>query len=81
MLPLIVFATIIIYRTYEKDRAEVSARVRQTARSIRIVLDAQVQRITGSLQVLALTSSLRRGDFETFRSQRPPATARCRLRW
>jgi two-component sensor histidine kinase len=67
LLPLIVFATVIIYRNYEKDRAEVSARVQQTARSIRIVLDAEVQRITGSLQVLALTNSLRRGDFEGFR--------------
>jgi two-component sensor histidine kinase len=67
MLPLILFATVIIYRNYEKDRAEVSERVQQTARSIRIVLDAEVQRITGSLQVLALTSSLRRGDFEGFR--------------
>jgi len=66
-LPLIVFATIIIYRNYEKDRAEVSARVQETARGIRIVLDAEVQRMTGSLQVLALTNSLRRGDFETFR--------------
>jgi two-component sensor histidine kinase len=31
------------------------------------VLDAEVQRMTGGLQVLALTSALRSGDFEDFR--------------
>ena len=36
-------------------------------RSIRFVLDAEVQRMTGGLQVLALTSSLRNGDFDGFR--------------
>jgi two-component sensor histidine kinase len=36
-------------------------------RSIRLVLDAEVQRMTGGLQVLALTSSLRAGDYNTFR--------------
>jgi two-component sensor histidine kinase len=66
-LPLIVFAGAIIYRNYEKDRAEASARVLETARGIRTVLDAELQRITGSLRVLSLTNSLRRGDFEAFR--------------
>jgi two-component sensor histidine kinase len=66
-LPLIVFASAVIYRGYEKDRAEAQARVLETARSIRTVLDAELQRITGSLQVLALTNSLRSGDFDSFR--------------
>ncbi|MDB5655484.1 MAG: histidine kinase, partial [Tardiphaga sp.] len=67
MLPLIVFASVIIYRGYEKDRVEASARVLATARSIRTVLDAEVARMIGSLQVLALTNSLRAGDFDRFR--------------
>jgi two-component sensor histidine kinase len=67
MLPLIIFASVIIYRGYEKDRVDASARVLATARSIRTVLDAEVQRMTGSLQVLALTNSLRTGDFDRFR--------------
>ncbi|MDB5504524.1 MAG: histidine kinase [Tardiphaga sp.] len=67
MLPLILFAGAIIYRDYEKDRLEASARVVETARGIRTVLDAETQRITGSLQVLSLTNSLRSGDFDTFR--------------
>ena len=39
----------------------------ETVRSIRLVLDAEMQRMTGGLQVLALTDSLRSGDFESFR--------------
>ncbi|MET0723421.1 MAG: sensor histidine kinase [Tardiphaga sp.] len=66
MLPLIIFASAVIYRGYEKDRTEASARVLETARSIRTVLDAEAQRMTGSLQVLALTNSLRAGDFDRF---------------
>jgi two-component sensor histidine kinase len=67
MLPLIIFASVVIYRGYEKDREEAAARVLETARSIRIVLDAEILRMTGSLQVLSLTSSLRDGDFDRFR--------------
>ncbi|MDB5564014.1 MAG: histidine kinase [Tardiphaga sp.] len=66
-LPLIIFAGAIIYRNYEKDRAQASARVLEAARSIRTVLDAEVQRTTGSLQVLSLTNALRAGDFDNFR--------------
>jgi two-component sensor histidine kinase len=66
-LPLIVFAGAIIHRNYETDRAKASARVLETARGIRTVLDAELQRITGSLRVLSLSNSLRGGDFESFR--------------
>ena len=66
-LPLILFAGAIIYRNYESDRTDAAARVLETARNIRIVLDAEVQRMTGGLQVLALTNSLRTGDFPRFR--------------
>ena len=36
-------------------------------RSIRLVLDAEMQRITGALQVLSLTDALRERDFNEFR--------------
>src|SRR6185369_5547564 len=36
-------------------------------RSIRLVLDAEMQRMTGALQVLALTNSLHDRNFESFR--------------
>jgi hypothetical protein len=66
-LPLIVFATVIVFNDYEQDRRDASQRVLETVRSIRLVLDSEVQRMTGALQVLSLTNALRDGDFEGFR--------------
>jgi two-component sensor histidine kinase len=66
-LPLILFAASIVFHDYEQDREDVSQRVLATVRSVRLVLDAEMQRITGSLQVLTLTDSLRNGDFQGFR--------------
>ena len=67
MLPLIVFAVGIVFHNYEQDRKDANQRVLETARNIRLVLDSEVQRMTGGLQVLALTDSLRKGDFDSFR--------------
>ena len=66
-LPLIVFAAGIVLYNYKQDRKDATQRVLETVRSIRLVLDAEVQRMTGGLQVLALTSSLRAGDYNAFR--------------
>jgi two-component sensor histidine kinase len=66
-LPLIIFAAVIVFNDYEQDREDASQRVLETVRSIRLVLDAEVQRMTGGLQVLALTDSVRTGDFDNFR--------------
>ncbi|WP_198425186.1 hypothetical protein, partial [Salmonella enterica] len=67
MLPLIVFAVGLAYANYRQDRADVSRRVLETVRSMRLVLDSEVQRMTGGLQVLALSDSLSSGDFDGFR--------------
>ncbi|MGH6641499.1 MAG: sensor histidine kinase, partial [Bradyrhizobium sp.] len=48
-------------------RRAATQRVLETVRSIRLVLDAEVQRMTSGLQVLSLTNSLRGGDFNSFR--------------
>src|ERR1700685_3447197 len=66
-LPLILFATVLVVRDYEQDRTEASQRVLETVRSIRLVLDAEMQRMTGGLEVVALTNALRSGDFDSFR--------------
>jgi len=66
-LPLIIFAAGIVFSNYEQDRRDATQRVLETVRSIRLVLDAEMQRMTGGLQVLALTDSLRSGDFNSFR--------------
>jgi two-component sensor histidine kinase len=66
-LPLIIFAAFIVFEDYERDREDASQRVVETVRSIRLVLDADVRRMTGGLQVLALTNTLRDGNFDGFR--------------
>jgi two-component sensor histidine kinase len=66
-LPLIVFAAVLVFNDYEQDRRDASRRVIETVRSIRLVLDAEMQRMTGGLRVLALTNTLPNGDFENFR--------------
>jgi len=66
-LPLIIFATVLIFNDHAQDRKDATQRVLETVRSIRLVLDAEVQRMTGGLQVLALTNSLRNGQFDDFR--------------
>src|SRR5712672_2454812 len=66
-LPLIVFAAGIVYYNYQQDRKEATQSVLATVRSIRLVLDAEMQRMTGGLQVLSLTNALRDRDFDGFR--------------
>jgi two-component sensor histidine kinase len=66
-LPLILFAAGIVLHSYLQDRQEATQRVLETVRSLRLVLDAEIQRMTGGLQVLALTDRLRDGDFDGFR--------------
>jgi two-component sensor histidine kinase len=66
-LPLIIFAAVIVFQDYQRDRQDAELRVVETVRSIRLVLDSEVQRMTGGLQVLALTDALRGGDFTSFR--------------
>src|ERR1700730_5900292 len=66
-LPLIVFAAVIVLSNYEQDRKKASQRVVETVRSIRLVLDAEMQRMTGGLQVLSLTNALRDRDFDSCR--------------
>ena len=67
MLPLIVFAVGLAYSNYRQDRADATRRVLETVRSMRLELDSEVQRMTGGLQVLALSESLRKGDLDSFR--------------
>jgi len=66
-LPLILFAAGIVVTDYRQDRLNATQRVLERVRSISIVLDAEMERMTGGLQVLSLTDSLRNGDFNGFR--------------
>ena len=49
-LPLIVFATVLVLNDHAQDRKDATQRVLETGRSIRLVLDSEVQRMTGGLQ-------------------------------
>src|SRR5882762_8369019 len=66
-LPLIIFAVGIVIHNYEQDRRDATLRLLETVRNIRLVLDAEVQRMTSGLQVLSLTNALRDRDFDGFR--------------
>ncbi|HSY57273.1 MAG TPA: sensor histidine kinase, partial [Bradyrhizobium sp.] len=66
-LPLIVFAAAIVFEDYKRDREAASQRVIETVRGIRLVLDAEVERITSGLEVLAHTNALHDNNFESFR--------------
>lgn len=66
-LPLIVFAVGLVFYNYEQDRRDATERVLETVRSIRLVLDAEMQRMAGGLQVISLTNAMRDRDFDSFR--------------
>jgi len=66
-LPLIIFAAGMVYNNYKQDRQNATQRVLETVRSIRLVLDAEMLRMTGALQVLSLTNALPDRDFDGFR--------------
>ncbi len=70
-LPLILFASSIVLHDYLQARKDATRRVLDTVRSMRLVLDAEVQRMTGGLQVLALSHSLLDGRFDHFRGKVP----------
>ena len=56
-----------VYNDYKQDRQNATQRVLETVRSIRLVLDAEMLRMTGALQVLSLTNALPDRDFDGFR--------------
>ncbi len=67
VLPLILFAGVIVYQHHNERREEAFARVLELVRSTRLILDSEVKSMTAGLQVLALSETLQRDDFENFR--------------
>src|SRR5262245_16030080 len=67
LLPLIVFAGVIVYQNHVDKREETFARVLQLVRSTRLILDSEIKSMTTGLQVLALSRALQNDDFEGFR--------------
>ena len=66
-LPLIIFAAGIVFNNYEQDRKDATQRVLETVRSIRLVLDAEMQRMTGGASGSGADQFAARRDFDNFR--------------
>src|SRR5262245_24616148 len=80
-LPLILFAVGLVYDKHARARAAAFNRVLETAKSIQLVLDTEMQGITLALEVLANSRALQGDDLESFRAnaeaflQRYPTSA------
>jgi two-component sensor histidine kinase len=68
-LPLIVFSAALVFLDYYSDRETAAARVLETARSMRLVLDRELQSAISALRVLALSPALQRNDLAAFRAE------------
>jgi two-component sensor histidine kinase len=68
-LPLIVFAVGLVYLQHVENRERAYDRVLENVRSLRIVLDSEMQSLTAGLQVLALSQSLLDDNLERFRAE------------
>jgi hypothetical protein len=69
VLPLTVFATILVYYNYETSRRTAYDQVLQIARGVATNVDQEFRTAIASLQVLALSETLERGDLDGFRKQ------------
>ena len=67
LLPLILFATGVVYLNHMRAREAAFDRVMEVVRGMRLVLDTEMQGLTLALEVLAGTQALQRGDMDGFR--------------
>jgi two-component sensor histidine kinase len=64
-----VFAAVLVYYNYETSRRTAYDRVLQIARGVASNVDQEFRTAIASLQVLALSETLERGDLDGFRTQ------------
>jgi two-component sensor histidine kinase len=69
VLPLTVFAVVLVYYNYEGNRQTAYDRILQIARGVATNIDAEFRAAIASLEVLALSEALERDDLATFRKQ------------
>ena len=67
LLPLILFATGVVYLNHTQAREAAFDRVVEVVRGMRLVLDTEVQGLTLGLEVLAGSQALQRNDLDGFR--------------
>ena len=68
LLPLILFATGVVYFNHMRARDASFDRVMEVVRGMRLVLDTEMQGLTLALDVLAGSQALLRDDLEGFRN-------------
>jgi two-component sensor histidine kinase len=69
VLPLTVFAAVLVYYNYEGNRRTAYDRILQIARGVATNIDAEFRAAIASLEVLALSEALERDDLAAFRKQ------------
>jgi two-component sensor histidine kinase len=69
VLPLTVFAAVLVYYNYETSRTTAYDRILQIARGLATNIDGELRTTIASLQVLALSEALARDDIAAFRAQ------------
>ena len=69
VLPLTVFAVVLVYYNYEGNRRTAYDRILQIARGVATNIDAEFRAAIASLEVLALSEALERNDLAAFRKQ------------
>jgi len=67
LLPLILFATGVVYLNHMRAREAAFDHVMEVVRGMRLVLDTEMHGLTLGLEVLAGSQALRRGDMDGFR--------------
>jgi two-component sensor histidine kinase len=67
VLPLTVFAVVLVYYNYEGNRRTAYDRILQIARGVATNIDAELRAAIASLEVLALSETLERDDLGAFR--------------
>jgi two-component sensor histidine kinase len=69
VLPLTIFAAVLVYYNYEANRRTAYDRILQIARGVATNIDAEFRAAIASLEVLALSEALERDDLAAFRQQ------------
>ncbi len=69
VLPLTVFAAVLVYYNYESNRRTAYDRLLQIARGVATTIDAEFRAAIASMEVLALSEALERDDLAAFRKQ------------
>ena len=69
VLPLTVFAVVLVYYNYEANRRTAYERILQIARGVATNIDAEFRSAIASLEVLSLSEALERDDLAAFRRQ------------